>query len=177
MRMRFTMLWLLLGSFVLAMPPADSNASQDESALQSPANPAAPAAMWATSCSGVARQGALDCAMEQSVVQTETNQLVLLFSVRVPADTRSAVMMIQLPLGLYVPAGLSLRVDDAAAVEFPIQTCDGTGCFVGSPVTPDLLAQLQSGQTLTLTFQNLAQAAIELPITLEGFAAAYDSIK
>jgi invasion protein IalB len=132
---------------------------------------------WATRCAGLTRSGSLECAVEQSVVKADTRQVVTLFRVQVAGDTRAPVMVIQLPLGLYLPAGLGLQVDENKSVDLPVHTCDAGGCYVTSPVSAELLAQLQRGKTLHLRFQNLSKETIDVSMPLAGFATAYEGIK
>jgi invasion protein IalB len=157
----------IAAGLALAQQPA-----QNQAAAQKPAE-----SDWATQCTAKARQAAVECSVQQSVVKSDTRQLVAMFGIRVPADTRSPVMMIQLPLGLYLPAGVEVQVDQGKALPLPLQTCDANGCYAGAPVAADLLQQLRAGKTLRLTFQNLSQSKVDLSMPLEGFAAAYDSVK
>lgn len=156
---------------------------------QTPAAPAAPLAPdaatpnaaaspgWAVRCSSASRDAALECAMEQNAVFSKTGQLVALVNIRVPSDTHTPVAFVQLPLGLNLPAGAKLQVDDGKTIDLQIQTCETRGCFANSPVAPELLAALKSGKQLKISFQNLAKEAITIPMPLADFAAAYDKIK
>lgn len=137
----------------------------------------APASDWITRCGSGTRTGSLECAMEQSVAKNDTRQLVAMFTVRIPSDTRAAVIMIQLPLGLFLPAGLELQVDQGPTQNLPLQTCDTGGCYAGAPLSNELLQQLQAGKTLRLTFQNLSQLKLDVTMPLAGFRAGFDSIR
>ena len=83
----------------------------------------------------------------------------------------------QLPLGLNLPAGAKLQVDDGKTSDLQIQTCETRGCYATTPIAPDLLAALKSGKQLKVSFQNLAKETITIPMPLADFAAAYDKIK
>ncbi|WP_204312956.1 invasion associated locus B family protein, partial [Stenotrophomonas maltophilia] len=76
------------------------------------------------------RDAPLECAMEQTAVLSKTGQLIVLVNIRVPGDTRAPVALIQLPLGLNLPVGAKLQVDDGKAVDVPIQTCEARGCYI-----------------------------------------------
>lgn len=115
--------------------------------------------------------------MEQTAVLTKTGQLVVLVSIRVTSDSHAPVALVQLPLGLNLPAGARLQVDDGNAVDLQIQTCENRGCFASTPVAPELLAALKSGKQLKVSFQTLAKETISIPMPLADFAAAYDKIK
>lgn len=115
--------------------------------------------------------------MEQTVVLTNTGQLLASMLVRLPAETRSPVMVIQVPSGLYLPAGLNLQIDDGKPQPVPLQTCDPKGCYAGMPVAADLLAALKSGKRLTVTFQNISKSNVTVPLSLDNFAEAYQKIE
>ena len=119
----------------------------------------------------------MECAIEQTTVLSLTGQLVVLINIRVPGDTRAPIALIQLPLGLNLPGGARIQVDDGPATDLPIQTCENRGCYASAPVTPALLAALRSGKQGKLTFQNLNKETITIPVPLADFAAAYEKIK
>jgi invasion protein IalB len=166
-----------------------SHAQQAQKSKAAPAaTPATPAARqaepaaaaqpgWNARCTSASRAAPLECAMEQTAVLSKTGQLIVLVNIRVPADTRAPVALVQLPLGLHLPGGAKLQVDDGKATDLQIQTCENRGCYAGSAIAPDLLAALRSGKQLKVSFQNLGKENITIPIPLTDFAAAYDRIK
>jgi invasion protein IalB len=137
--------------------------------------PAAPG--WAVRCSSGSRDAPLECAIEQTAVLTKTGQLIVLINIRVPGDTHTPVALVQLPLGLNLPIGAKLQVDDGKTVDLQIQTCENRGCYTSTVIAPDLLAALKSGKQLKVSFQDMAKETINIPIPLADFAAAYDKIK
>ena len=56
----------------------------------------------------------------------------MLINIRVPADTRAPVALVQLPLGLNLPAGAKLQVDDGKTSDLQIQTCEERGCYANA---------------------------------------------
>jgi invasion protein IalB len=115
--------------------------------------------------------------MEQSAVLSKTGQLVILVNVRVPSDTHTPVILVQVPLGLNLPVGVKFQVDDGKPLDLQIQTCENRGCHASTPVAPELLAALKSGKQLKVSFQNLNKETMTIPLPLADFAAAYDKIK
>jgi len=110
-------------------------------------------------------------------VLTKTGQLIVLVNSRVTSDTHSPIALVQLPLGLSLPAGARLQVDDGKSLDLQIETCENRGCYASTPVAPDLLAALKSGKQLKVSFQNLGKETITIPMPLADFASAYDKIK
>ena len=139
--------------------------------------PTPPVPNWASRCTSPSRDAPLECAIEETAVLTKTGQLIVLVNIRVAGDARSPVALVQLPLGLNLPGGARLQVDDGKVVELLIQTCENRGCYANTQISPDLLAALKSGKQLKVSFQNLAKETITIPMPLADFTAAYDKIK
>lgn len=134
-------------------------------------------AAWVSRCTSAARSDAADCTIEQRIIVAQTRQLLAGISISVNHADRKPAMMLQAPIGLYLPAGVTFQLDKAAPQTLPLQTCDGSGCYAGSPVSDELLRQFQSGQTLTITFQNLNKQDIKVQMPVSGFSAAFDRVK
>jgi invasion protein IalB len=153
-------------------PQSQATPVPSPSATPAPAQPG-----WAARCSSAGRELPLECAMEQSAVLTKTGQLVVLVNIRVPADTRAPIALVQLPLGLNLQTGAKFQVDDGKSIDLPIQTCENRGCYASMPVSPELLNALKSGKQLKIVFQDLAKETLAIPMPLTDFTAAYDKIK
>jgi invasion protein IalB len=154
--------------------PAQAAPSPTPSA-QAEAAPAPPG--WIARCTSLSRDAPLECAIEQTAVLTKTGQLIVLINIRVASDTRTPIAVIQLPLGLNLPAGAKLQVDDGKTADLQIQTCEQRGCYANTPIAADMLAAMKSGKQLKVSFQNLAKEVISIPMPLADFGAAYDKIK
>ena len=159
--------------------PAAQSAPSPAAAPQADAPVNAPPQQpgWASRCTSSGRDAPLECAIEETAVLTKTGQLIVLVNIRVTADTRAPVALVQLPLGLNLPGGAKFQVDDGKAVDLPIQTCENRGCYANLPIPQDLLAALRAGKQLKVSFQNLGKETITIPMPLSDFAAAYDKIK
>jgi invasion protein IalB len=162
-----------------------ASAAQPAAPATAPAAPAAdqgsatapPQPGWAARCSSVSRDAPPECAVEQTAVLSKTGQLIVLVNIRVPSDTRAPIALVQLPLGLNLPAGAKLQIDDGKAVDLQVQTCESRGCYASTPVAADMLAALKSGKQLKISFQTMSKETIAIPMPLGDFAAAYDKIK
>jgi invasion protein IalB len=168
-----------LSGFSQAQPSPKAKSPQPTAAPQAeaaPANGPAPPG-WTARCTSASRDAPLECAIEQTAVLTKTGQVIVLLDIRVASDTRTPVAVVQLPLGLNLPAGARLQVDDGKTSDLQIQTCEQRGCYANTPISADLLAAMKSGKQLKVSFQNLAKETITIPMPLADFAAAYDKIK
>ena len=135
-----------------------------------------PPAAWRVECAGDGKT--LECRALQSLVNREDNkQLVALISVRTPPDTKTPVMMLQLPLGLNVAEPVQLKIDNGPVDKQPIQTCTNNGCFVGLPLNDKMVAALRGGTLLKVTMQDSNKRSINLDVPLLGFGLALDKTK
>lgn len=154
------------------LPAAVGSASADGAAAATPAK-----ASWATRCVSGGRADAPDCTVEQKVIVAQTRQLLAGLAVTVDHQDRKPAMMLQVPVGLYLPAGVTYQFDNGAAQKLPLQTCDQSGCYAGTPVSDDMLHELTTAQTMTVTFQGLNKQDIKVQVPIAGFATAYDRVK
>lgn len=106
----------------------------------------------------------------------KTRQLLLAVSVNKPGGGKDGAMLIQLPHGLFNPAGITLAVDEQKAETLEIQTCDPKGCYAGAPITPERLAAMTKGTKLNVVFQDLKKQKITVPVPLKGFEEAYKKL-
>jgi invasion protein IalB len=160
-----------------AAPPTAQTAPAPAVPPTAEAAPAAAPPGWAARCSSASRDAPLECAIEQTAILSKTGQLVVLVNIRVPSDTHAPILLVQLPLGLNLPAGAKLQVDDGKVTDLQIQTCETRGCYATIAVAPDVLAALKSGKQMKLSFQTMNKETIAIPMPLVDFAAAYDKIK
>jgi invasion protein IalB len=179
----------LAAAVLLSMGAAQAQQGAKKNAAPAPAAQPSPAPTqhqaegaptqpgWIVRCTSASREAPLECAMEQNAVLTKTGQTVVLINIRIAPDTRTPIALLQLPLGLNLPVGAKLQVDEGKTFDLQIQTCESRGCYASSPVAADLLAALRSGKQLKVSFQNMKKETIAIPMPLTDFAAAYDKIK
>jgi len=130
---------------------------------------------WRVECANDGKQ--LDCRTINRVLQRDTQQLIAAVAVRIPPDTRKPVLAIQLPLGIQVTEGVTVRIDDRQTEHYPVQTCTQSGCIVGAPLGDALVGAMRGGRELKVAFHNLTNQTITVTMPLGGFALAHDKIK
>ena len=82
-------------------------------------------------------------------------------------------MLIQVPLGIYLPAGVTVQIGKEAGKRLPLQSCNQEGCVTEYPVTDAEIAALQQGADVAISVQDLKKAPVTLQVPGLGFAAAY----
>lgn len=137
----------------------------------------AQASGWAPSCVSEGRGEPARCAIEQRIVLQQGNRLLMTVKVEMPAEPRTPGLVVQMPLGLHLPSGLTLKIDQGQPLALPIQSCDPNGCYAGMAIDAPLLGGLKAGNTLHASVQSLARESIDVPIPLAGFSAAFARIE
>ncbi len=173
--------WSIVTSAVLAFFMATGGLAQT---AQQPATPAqaqqpgkaVPPAVWIVNCEN--NRGKLDCRASQSIFIKSTGQRLLSVAVRVPSDTKKPVLMVQVPLGVYLPAGASLKIGQDEAKKLPYRGCDQAGCVADYAISESEIAAMTKGADLTVSAQNQnQQPAFTLTVPTTGFAAAYAKVR
>ena len=162
------------------LPPSrPTEAAATQRVATAPAQEAAqPSTLaWRSHCASVARGSAPDCSISQTAFLTQTGQIVASVSVRLPPNSKQPVMMVQVPVGLFIPAGIAIQVDNEKAETLAIQTCDLKGCYAGTGISDELMAAMTKGTRFAVTFQNLSRKNVTVPLTLTQFVETYKHIQ
>jgi invasion protein IalB len=164
---------------VLAAAYVSAQENESETAEEPPATPqpGAQTIPWDTACSQAARSAEPNCEMSQMVIVPKSRQVLLRVEIEVPGDGSGPRMVLRLPHGLYLPAGVTLKVDDEDWRETEVQTCDGQGCYAGVELDDDVIARLERGEQLMVGFQSLSRETVTVPVDLKGFTASYAKIR
>jgi invasion protein IalB len=106
-----------------------------------------------------------------------TNSSRLAVVVHVPPETRKPVLLVVLPVGLYLPAGVTIQFGQDPAKMVPVESCDGTGCLAEYAITDAELAGMIKGQPISVSVQNASKQPMSVQVPSSGFAAAYAKVK
>lgn len=117
------------------------------------------------------------CHLQQLISEKESNKPILMVAAGYLPGREAPTIIITLPLGVLLPPGLTLQVDDNDAIAFPFEVCDPVGCRAGVELKDDLLKQFKSGKKAQLTFASIQRKPVGLPISLTGFTAGLKSLK
>jgi invasion protein IalB len=172
---------ILLGLVLLNSAFAQNQGqSQPKTALPKSAPAAteepAPPPGWVVNCAST--QAGLDCRAGQTIFLKKTGQRLLAVAVRMPAESKKPVMLLQVPLGIYLPAGISLQFGKDPARKLVVQSCNQGGCVAEYSITDAELAAMLKGADLTVVVQSAQKREpITILVPAAGFAAAYAKIK
>jgi invasion protein IalB len=118
------------------------------------------------------------CFIFQDVVLKEGNRHLLRLEIGyVPDKKDQIVAVITVPLGIALPPGVLLKVDEGKDLRLPVEHCIPQGCRILFPVDHDLLAMLKAGKQATVTVQNMNHQSVAIPVSLAGFTAAINNLR
>src|SRR5205807_7967709 len=105
---------------------------------------------WETRCETPPGAAYEQCAIVLSVVDQERPNLTLVLIVLNSADRKARLMRVIAPLGVLLPPGVSLRIDDQDMGRLNFLQCLANGCIAQVAMDDKLVDKLKSGKTATL---------------------------
>jgi invasion protein IalB len=116
------------------------------------------------------------CALMQSVMAEDRPNVGLTVIVLKTADQKSRLMRVVAPMGVLLPSGLGLKIDQADVGRAGFVRCQPNGCVAEVVMDDNLLKQLRAGQTATFIIFQTPEEGIGFPISLKGFGEGYDKL-
>ncbi len=119
------------------------------------------------------------CFIFQRITNKENNKRVADITVAyAPNSGKKPLMVVTLPLGVFLPAGIQLRVDQGKeAARAPYVQCIKDGCQARVILDDKIMDKLKSGNRLGVAFLTPKQKQLGFPVSLSGFTAAINSLK
>jgi len=115
------------------------------------------------------------CALVQSVTAEDRNNVGLtVYFQKFANGTR--VLRIFAPLGVLLPPGLGLKIDDKDVGNAPFLRCHNFACYAQVVAEEKLIEQLKTGKTAVFILFQTEEAGIGIPISLAGFAQALSAL-
>ncbi len=135
---------------------------------------------WTVQCIGSKQNDGQACALFTQVT-LENGQRLLSFQVRQISATREQgsqnfVAIITVPLGVHLPSGMQIRIDDTLPLELGYERCDQGGCYAGTTVGESLSYALKAGKDCVISFSNLKGKTIKATLSLNGFTAGFNAL-
>ncbi len=119
------------------------------------------------------------CFIFQRITSKNDNKRIADTTIAYLPKVDKPVMVITLPLGVFLPAGIQLTVDEAKdeAARAPFIQCIQDGCQARAQLDDKLIAKMKGGKRIVVAFLTPQQKQLAFPISLSGFTAAIDNLK
>lgn len=109
------------------------------------------------------------CALVQAVMAEDRNNVGLTVYFQKFADG-SRRLRVFAPLGVLLPRGVGLKIDDKDIGNAPFLRCNSFTCYSQVVADDKLVDQLKNGKTAIFVIFQTEEAGIGIPISLAGFA-------
>ncbi|WP_454917627.1 invasion associated locus B family protein [Xanthobacter sediminis] len=117
------------------------------------------------------------CVLLQSVQAEDRPNVGLTVIVLKTADQKSRLLRVLAPLGVLLPAGLGLKIDDQDVGRAGFVRCLPNGCVAEVVMDDALISRLKSGKQATFIIFQTPEEGIGVPLSLEGFGPGFDALK
>src|SRR6202165_5405928 len=128
---------------------------------------------WQIRCDTPPGAQAEQCALIQSVTAEDRINVGLTVIVLKTADQKSRLMRVLAPLGVLLPSGLGLKVDQTDIGRAGFVRCLPNGCIAEVIMDDNLIKQLKTGQTATFIIFQTPEEGIGIPVSLKGFSESF----
>ena len=116
------------------------------------------------------------CALIQSVTAEDRPNVGLTVIILKTADQKNRLMRILVPLGVLLPKGLGLRIDQTDIGSAGFVRCMPTGCVAEVIMDDKLIGQLKSGKQALFLIYQTAEEGIGVRLGRFGFSAGFDKL-
>ncbi len=146
---------------------------------------------WQHRCDKPAANGAEQCILIQNVLdQSELNLAVVVLKVEDPgasgearkrdakaAVARRPVLRVIAPLGILLPRGLGLKIDDREIGSTGFVRCLESGCVAEVDMDAALIEALKKGKTALFAIFLTPEEGRGFPVTLPGFEQGFAQLQ
>ena len=131
---------------------------------------------WDLRCDTPAGAQNQQCVIMQFVTAEDRENVGLSVVVMKTADKQARILRVLAPLGVLLPRGLGLRIDETDMGTTGFIRCLPNGCVSEVLMDDTLIEQLRSGgQAMFIIFQT-PEEGIGVPISLSGFGEGFDAL-
>ncbi len=131
---------------------------------------------WQIRCDTPPGAQAEQCALIQSVTAEDRANVGLTVIVLKTADQKSKLLRVVAPMGVLLPSGLGLKIDQQDVGRAGFVRCLPSGCVAEVVMDDNLLKQLRTGTTATFIIFQTPEEGIGFPMSLKGFGDGFDKL-
>jgi invasion protein IalB len=116
------------------------------------------------------------CALLQSVAAEDRPNINLMVIVLKSADGKNRLLRVIAPLGILLPSGLGLKIDDTDVGRAGFVRCLPTGCVAEVVMEDKLIDQMKNGKRATFIIFQTPEEGIGIPLSMGGFKEGFDAL-
>jgi len=113
------------------------------------------------------------CLTHHERIDGNTGRVLVSAAVRQVEGTDTRSLMVMVPLGMALPAGVQAKIDENDPIKLRYTLCHVGGCTAETEASEEIIEQFKSGEQIVVAAVNLAGKPIGFPVPLSGFTKAY----
>jgi invasion protein IalB len=113
------------------------------------------------------------CLTHHERLDGNTGMVLVSAAIREVEGQDKKALMVMVPLGMALPPGVQVKVDEGEPVKLQFTLCHAAGCTAEGEATQAVIDQMNKGKQVVVAAINLAGKAIGFPVPLNGFDKAF----
>ncbi len=110
------------------------------------------------------------CLTHHEHIDGRTGQVVVSAAIRQVEGQDKKALMVMVPLGMALPPGIQMKIDENKPIAMKYTLCHIAGCTAEAEATDEIVNEMKNGQKIVVAAINLAGQAIAFPdVPLAGF--------
>lgn len=135
---------------------------------------------WRLVCETVDKEKRCRAFQRLSIKQGEKTQVMLIASIGYVDDGKAGrvpTLRLSTPLGVVLPAGLAVNVDQGEKENLPFHICLLDGCMTEIGLSDKGISDMKKGRKMNVTYRAAGiKQPVAVQISLKGFTAAYNEL-
>lgn len=127
---------------------------------------------WVVTCTPQTA-GHKSCMMTQTLASGKLGKTVSVFTIG-RDHTGKLKASIRVPVGVSLPEGVVVGIENGDRLKIPYSACHRIGCFAPFDLTEPLLGKMRKATKISAVAQSISQRPLALNFSARGFPAAYE---
>ena len=132
---------------------------------------------WQVSCRTPPGAKEEKCALVQSVTAEDRPNVGLTVVFYKAIGENKKLLRVVVPLGVLLPTGLGLKIDNEDVGNAPFLKCGKRGCVAEVVLQEEVIGKLKKGENAMFIIFDTPEAGIGIPVSLQGFSDAFAGLK
>lgn len=132
---------------------------------------------WTVVCEKLPKVDKEICGILQTVTNDNRQILQVTIGYLPVSKTPRVILTLTMPLGVYLEPGIEFIGGNAKPLRFPFKVCLSSGCVATIMLDDDTIKKMKAGTKGSVKFAVAKEKVIEIPVSLSGFTAAFNSLK
>lgn len=128
---------------------------------------------WQVRCETPPGASKQQCALVQSIAAEDRPNIGLIVIILKTADGKNRLLRVIAPLGVLLPSGLGLKIDNVDIGHAGFVRCQPSGCIAEVVMEDKLIEQLKNGKNAVFIIFQTPEEGIGIPLALDGFKEAF----